>query len=140
MTEHITCHNTGCKRSAATDQLYCSIDCASVDAWRVRRSPVTAANTPTAATRPLEPGDRVMIRRDLDHPAWKTQVESDPRDGGYAWVANPEIEEEIGVGTIVRSHLRPKSGEVLVDNGFWYDIATGVQSNSGATRVTRLTK
>ena len=89
----------------------------------------------------LQLDDQVMIRRNLKHPAWMREVEADPRDGGAKWVPEEGIEEEIGVGRVIR--ICPASlfsrGEVLVANGFWYDDITGSQVGSGATVISRHT-
>lgn len=80
-------------------------------------------------------GDRVMIKRNLDHPVWKKQVPADPRDGGTKWVRDPEIAEEIGEGVIVNAERRLFGVELRVTNGFYYDASNGLQIGSKATFI-----
>jgi hypothetical protein len=104
----------------------------------------------------LQPGDKVTIKRNLDHPAWKIQGPYDPYQGAHRLVRNPEIAEEIGVGTVTERRTRtqygwitsrdedgrivnhPTSSEktlVRVSNSFWYDCADGSQEGSGSTLI-----
>jgi len=94
---------------------------------------VTAGPAPVFAI-----GDRVVIKRNLDHPAWMKQVPADPRNGGTRWVRDPEISEEIGEGEILSREARLHSTELRVTNGFFYDAATGLQVHSGATFIRPL--
>ncbi|MFE4332505.1 hypothetical protein ACFRQM_24700 [Streptomyces sp. NPDC056831] len=71
----------------------------------------------------------------------------DPRDGGTGWVPDGNVQEAIGTTTVVaRRHVpdipgpgRPREEINLVrlPNGFWYDLSTGLQDSSGATRIER---
>lgn len=83
-------------------------------------------------------GDRVLVRRNLDHPAWMKQVEADPRDGGTKWVRDPDVVEEIGQATIVASERRLFGVELRATNGFYYDAETGLQIHSKATVITKI--
>ncbi|WP_146197345.1 hypothetical protein [Promicromonospora sp. AC04] len=95
----------------------------------------------------LQIGDRVVVKRNLDHPAHMKQVPADPRDGGTKWVRDENIDESVAVSTIVerRHHpsvtgrwlARPARTLVRLRSGLWYDLATGLQEGSGATRIER---
>ena len=50
MTENLTCENGGCKRPVAAGQEYCTVDCASDDAWRVACHRVIVVEAPPAQT------------------------------------------------------------------------------------------
>ncbi|MFF2053738.1 hypothetical protein ACFVU2_19195 [Leifsonia sp. NPDC058194] len=104
---------------------------------------LTDATAPTLAV-----GDRVLIKRNLDHPVWKKRVEG---EYGTSYVPDPDVVEEIGVGRIIDTFRRsvhqvaPQGGlattyklEVRADSGFWYDAETGLQLNSSATTITKL--
>lgn len=83
-------------------------------------------------------GDRVLIKRNLDHPAWMNQLPADPRDHGTRWVRDPKVDEEIGEGVIVNAERRLYGVELRVTNGFYYDARTGLQIGSKATFITKL--
>ncbi|WP_181273565.1 hypothetical protein [Brevibacterium oceani] len=89
--------------------------------------------TSTASAAPLTDvavGDIVSVARVLDHPAWKNQrgVAEDLGDCAVIDVRHvPAIPGPWGAReakTLIRAH-----------GGFWYDAATGLQENSGATRI-----
>jgi hypothetical protein len=107
-----------------------------------------AADDLTAPAPTYAVGDRVMIKRNLDHPAWKTPVEG---EYGTEYVLKAGITEEVGVSRIIDSfvrsshHVPPEGGlvttykiEVRARSGFWYDAETGLQLNSEATTITKL--
>ncbi|MGW6602269.1 hypothetical protein [Streptomyces sp. NPDC055036] len=104
----------------------------------------------TAPTEPpalddLDIGDKIVLKRVLDHPAYMKSVAADPRDGETRWVPDGSVQEVIGTTTVAeRRHIpaspspwRPSEEKDLVrlPNGFWYDLATGLQDSSGATRI-----
>lgn len=84
-------------------------------------------------------GDRVMIRRNLDHPAWMKKIDPDAL-GDTCYVRDPDVVEEIGQATIVNSDRRLYGFEVRATNGFWYDAATGSQVGSGATTISKINR
>ncbi|MFD2794595.1 hypothetical protein ACFS27_13645 [Promicromonospora vindobonensis] len=96
----------------------------------------------------LRIGDRVVVKRNLDHPAWMKQVPADLRDGGTRWVRDESVVETIGIAAIVdRRHHPAIPGSwqvceaktlVRLPSGFWYDLATGLQDGSGATLIERV--
>ncbi|MDO4254327.1 MAG: hypothetical protein Q4C81_04155 [Kocuria sp.] len=102
-------------------------------------------------TTDLSVGDKVLVKRVLDHPAWMKQVPCDPRSGSDTkLVRDPEVVEELGTSTVLdRREVpavaggwgvgadRPAKTLVRLPSGFWYDCATGLQDGSGATRIER---
>lgn len=92
-----------------------------------------------APARPFAVGDRVQVRRNLDHPAWKKLVTADLRDGGSKWVPIEGLDEMLYDGEISeigREDFRPV---VRIDpNGFWYRQDTGEQNGSGATYIVHV--
>ena len=94
----------------------------------------------------LQPGDTVILKRNLDHPAWMKEVAADPRSGSTThWVRDDSVEEMLGTSTILErrdipgTHTgwRDRKAQSLVRlaNGFWYDLAAGLQDKSEATRI-----
>jgi hypothetical protein len=117
--------------------------------WREETTMSTTLNE-------LQPGDKVTIRRNLDHPAWMIRGAYDPYEGRHVLVRNPDIAEEIGVGTVTERRTQTQHGWITsrdddgriwnhptstektlvrVSNGFWYDCASGSQENSSATLI-----
>lgn len=99
----------------------------------------------------LQVGDKVLVKRVLDHPAWMKQVPCDPRNGSTAkYVRDPQVVEELGVSSVMDRRAVPaiaaagnwpgREAHTLVrlPNGFWYDCATGLQDGSGSTRIERM--
>lgn len=81
-----------------------------------------------AALHDLSVGDAVIVKRCLTHPAWK----------------NENVAEVIGkVGVIDRREIpavpgwggREATSMVRLASDHWYDLADGIQDNSGATRI-----
>lgn len=106
-------------------------------------APVTAPLTTLAI------GDKVAVKRNLDHPAWMKQVPCDPRNGSTTkLISDPEVVEELGASTVLDRREIPavagwggREAKTLVrlPSGFWYDCATGLQDGSGSTRIERTT-
>lgn len=91
-----------------------------------------------APVRPFAVGDRVEIRRNLDHPAWMDLVTADLRDGGSKWVRKPGLDEVIGQTEITelgRENFQPVA---RAGNGFWYRQDSGEQKGSGATYIVHV--
>lgn len=91
-------------------------------------------------------GDIVSLHRNMDHPAWRVrheneygEISSTPRPGivedlGQVKIKNTRHHPQIGEpGTII---YQPERNLILLSNGFWYDVDTGMQENSGATYFT----
>lgn len=55
----------------------------------------------------LRIGDRVIVKRNLDHPAWMKRVPADLRDGGTRWVRDENVVEMIGIAAIVDRRHHP---------------------------------
>lgn len=94
----------------------------------------------------LQPGDRVALKRNLDHPAWMKKGPYDEYSGSHRLVRDPEIAEDLGTATITERQDIPGTSTGWMDrearslvrlgaNGFWYDLATGLQDGSGATVI-----
>jgi hypothetical protein len=110
----------------------------------------------SASLQQLQPGDKVTLKRNLDHPAWKIKGEYDPYEGRHRLVRDPKIAEDLGVATVTERRTKiehgwiatrdengriqnhPTSSEktlVRLNNHFWYDLATGLQDGSEATLI-----
>lgn len=97
----------------------------------------------------LAVGDKVAVKRNLDHPAWMKQVPCDPRNGSTTkLISDPQVVEELGTSTVLDRREIPavagwggREAKTLVrlPSGFWYDCATGLQDGSGSTRIERAT-
>lgn len=94
----------------------------------------------------LQPGDTVVLKRNLDHPAWMVKGPYDEYEGRHTLVRNPNVEEILATsapilkrrdipGTNTGWRDRPEESLVLLGNGFWYDLATGLQNGSEATLI-----
>jgi hypothetical protein len=94
----------------------------------------------------LQPGDKVALKRNLDHPAWMKKGPYDEYSGGHTLVRDPAIAEDLGTATITERRDIPgtntgwmdrkaKSLVRLGSNGFWYDLADGMQDGSHATLI-----
>lgn len=97
----------------------------------------------------LTAGDQVVLKRNLNHPAWMKQVPADPRSGrDTQYVPDPEIEELLCAKTQILERRdipavpavsdwggRQASSLVRLSNGFWYDLLDGLQHDCGATRI-----
>lgn len=104
-----------------------------------------APDTQVQGLTALSVGDHVVLRRNLDHPAWKKQVPADLRSGADTkWARDPDVEELLGRTTVLdHRHIpaiagwggRQEKTLVRLVNGFWYDCATGLQDESAATRI-----
>lgn len=99
----------------------------------------------------LKVGDKVLVKRVLDHPAWMKRVACDPRNGSTTkYVRDPQVVEEIGVSSVVDRRVVPaiaavgnwpgREAHTLVrlPSGFWYDCGTGLQDGSGSTRIEHM--
>jgi hypothetical protein len=99
----------------------------------------------------LQVGDKVLVKRVLDHPAGMKQVPCDPRNGSTTkYVRDTQVVEELGVSSVMDRRAVPaiaaagnwpgREAHTLVrlPNGFWYDCATGLQDGSGSTRIERM--
>lgn len=109
---------------------------------------MAATATPTRPTTSLQVGDKVTIRRDLNHPAWMHRI--DGRDIGSMYIQRTDLPELIGVGNITATRRRSANrlgvgrrieqvliAEVQVGaNSLWYDAESGSQVNSGATYIS----
>lgn len=97
----------------------------------------------------LAEGDRVVIRRNLSHPAWMHRI--DGRDVGMMYLARTDLPELVGVSEVSatrnRTVFRVVDGELVKvaitevqvhGSNFWFDAETGDQVNSGATHLTRI--
>jgi hypothetical protein len=94
----------------------------------------------------LQPGDRVALKRNLDHPAWMKQGPYDEYSGSRRLVRDPDIQEDLGTATVTERRNIPGTSTGWMDrearslvrlgaNGFWYNLATGLQDGSGATVI-----
>lgn len=85
----------------------------------------------------LQVGDRVRVKRNLDHPAWMTRVAIDPRSGGHGFVRRTDLDEVIGEMAVTQRVTDDFRGKTFVrlTNGLLYDLGTGLQGNSGATFI-----
>jgi hypothetical protein len=94
----------------------------------------------------LQPGDKVTLKRNLDHPAWKIKGPWDEYEGSHRLVRNPAIAEDLGTATITERRDIPGTNTGWMDrqakslvrlgaNGFWYDLATGLQDGAKATLI-----
>lgn len=92
------------------------------------RAPEASEKTMTLA---VEQGDAVMILRNLDHPTWKQRI-------GSTLVPRPGMTEVIGVRHVARIHRHDGGAEAFITDGFWYDLETGHQTITGATRIRKL--
>lgn len=105
---------------------------------------------PTKTLDQLQPGDKVTLKRNLDHPAWMKKGPWDEYQGSHRLVRNPDIAEDLGTATITERRdipgtntgwmdRKPQSLVRLGGNGFWYDLADGMQQHSSATLIQPLT-
>jgi hypothetical protein len=94
----------------------------------------------------LQPGDKVTLKRNLDHPAWKKKGPWDQYSGSHTLVRNPDIAEDLGTATITERRDIPATNYGWMDrkaqslvrlgaNGFWYDLADGMQEHAHATLI-----
>lgn len=107
----------------------------------------TRAEHRTADLSDLAVGDKVAVKRNLDHPAWMQQVSCDPRNGSTTkLIRDPKVMEELGTSRVLDRREIPavagwggREAKTLVrlPSGFWYDCATGLQDGSGSTLIER---
>lgn len=100
---------------------------------------------PTKTLDQLQPGDKVTLKRNLDHPAWMQQGPYCEYEGGHRLVRNPDIAEDLGTATVterrdkrpinIGGKVWPAKSLVRLGNSFWYDLATGYQDGSHATLI-----
>lgn len=90
----------------------------------------------------LAVGDKVALKRNLDHPAWMKQVECEYE--GTRYVRDESVEESLGTVAVVDlreipavAGWRGREAKTLVrlPSGFWYDLADGYQDGSRATLI-----
>ncbi|MET9657855.1 hypothetical protein [Streptomyces sp. NPDC006510] len=84
----------------------------------------------------------VVVKRVLDHPAHMKQVAVESLDGGTKRVPDGNVQETVVArryAPAIPGPRRPREEKDLVHlpNGFWYDLATGLQDSSGATCIER---
>lgn len=101
-------------------------------------------STPNAAHQALpqlKVGDRVVVKRVLDHPAHMKQVET---EYGTSWVPDKSVRELIGITTVTETRFVPavpgwrgrdEQRLARLASGLWYDLADGLQHHCGATRI-----
>ncbi|MEO3931385.1 hypothetical protein WMO79_01035 [Micrococcaceae bacterium Sec7.4] len=90
---------------------------------------------PDKTLRELQPGDKVVVKRNLDHPAWMKQVAADPRNGSSTkWVRDTSVEEVISGAIVTERRENPARIQVSI-NSFWYLLADGKQMGSKSTLV-----
>lgn len=83
----------------------------------------------------LQPGDKVVVKRNLNHPAWMKQVASDPRNGSTTrWVRDNSVEEVISGAIVTERRENPARVSVSINN-FWYLLAAGEQMHSSSTLI-----
>lgn len=88
----------------------------------------------------LQPGDQVLVKRNLDHPAWMKLVPADDRDpqsvGGFSRVRDDSLEPLIGSMTVA-ARLRTVRGDLvrLEENRRVYSLPSGYQLDSEATLI-----
>jgi hypothetical protein len=101
---------------------------------------------PSPTLTEVQPGDKVTLKRNLDHPAWMKKGTYDEYSGSDRLVRNPDIAELLGTATVTERRDDPGTNTGWMDrpakslvrlgaNGFWYDLATGLQDGSGATVI-----
>ena len=94
----------------------------------------------------LQPGDKVTLKRNLNHPAWMKKGPYDQYSGAHRLVRDPNIAEDLGTATIAERRDIPGTNTGWMDrkaqslvrlsaNGFWYDLADGMQDGSHATLI-----
>lgn len=104
---------------------------------------------PSPALNQLQAGDKVTLKRNLDHPAWMKQGPYDEYSGAHQLVRDPDIAEDLGTATITERRdiagtntgwmdRKARSLVRLSGNGFWYDLADGMQEHSKATLIEPL--
>lgn len=90
---------------------------------------------PSKTLSELQPGDKVVVKRNLNHPAWMKQVAADPRDGiGTKWVPDTSVEGVISGAVVTERRENPARITVSINN-FWYMLAGGEQMGSKSTLV-----
>lgn len=92
------------------------------------------AETPTASIDDLKVGDTVTVLRNLEHPAWRNRAKVS-EILGQAQISEIRHIPAIAGVTGWRGSSRPATTMVRLVTGFWYDLADGLQDNSGATRI-----
>lgn len=96
-----------------------------------------ATTSPTALT-DLAVGDRVAIKRNLDHPANMLKVPGDDRDVTQKYIVDPAKAAAVDLGTATVTERRKDFyGKIMVrvENGFWYDLTDGYQDGAKATII-----
>lgn len=90
---------------------------------------------PSKTLHELQPGDKVVVKRNLDHPAWMKQVPTDPRNGSSTKYVRDTSVEEIISGAIVTERRENPARITVSINNFWYVLADGKQMGSKSTLV-----
>lgn len=111
---------------------------------------VLEAPTLTIASASLGLGDKVMVLRNLDNPAWMTPVHGHPRDTNIQWHRRSDISPEIGQSVVTEVRHRPSyrvlnrelvrqvRRELRID-GTWYDAETLYSVGPDVTYLIPLT-
>jgi hypothetical protein len=84
----------------------------------------------------LQLGDTVLVKRNLDHPAWKIKGEYDEYEGTHRLIPNPDLAEVLGETKVTERTVR--NGlltRVRTQSGFWYLVTDGSQEGSEATLI-----
>lgn len=83
----------------------------------------------------LQPGDKVVVKRNLNHPAWMKEVPADPRSGSTTKRVRDNSVEELISGSIVTERRERPARVRVTCNNFWYLLADGMQVNSSSTLI-----
>lgn len=82
----------------------------------------------------FEPGDRVVVRPDPQHPYWQRRVVGD--DGNARWELRDDLDGADGLGeTVVTGRIG--RGVYVEINRYAYSAHDGVQAGSGATYLDK---
>lgn len=87
-------------------------------------------------------GDKVKIKRNLDHPAFMIRGPYDEYEGRHQLIRDPGLDEDLGIGAVTEYRHDPGTQTgwrdrapkttVRLNDGFWYDCADGHQEHSRA--------
>lgn len=79
----------------------------------------------------LQPGDHVTVLRDLNHPAHKAHGSDVPDE----LVGELKVVKRHKISTMPGFRDRATHVQVRLSNGLWYDVDTGYEADSRATRI-----